>query len=115
MSSAGTKVIPFQAVQVQRSHRFHALLWGAYGLVAFAFIVLAFAAHTVAYFPLDLQAARAIQAIPVPWFHAMMMAVSWPGFPPQAPVFVGVVVLGYVLAHRRREGLFIAGSAIGSA
>jgi undecaprenyl-diphosphatase len=44
-----------------------------------------------------------------------MMAVSWPGFPPQAPVFVGVVVLGYVAARRRWEALYIAASGVGIA
>jgi undecaprenyl-diphosphatase len=115
MSAAGATVTRSEAGQVERSPWFRGLLWVAFGLLAIAFFVLALAAHTVAYFPLDLQAARAVQAIPAPWFHTLMMAVSWPGFPPQAPVFIGVVVLGCLLAHRRRQALYIAASGIGIA
>jgi undecaprenyl-diphosphatase len=44
-----------------------------------------------------------------------MVAVSWPGFPPQAPVFAAVIILGCFLSHRRREALYIAASGIGIA
>jgi membrane-associated phospholipid phosphatase len=87
----------------------------ALGLVIIAFVILALAARTTPYFPLDLTVARAVQSIPAPWFHSFMVAVSWPGFPPQAPVFAAVIILGCILAHRRREALYIAVSGIGIA
>ena len=115
MQSAGATVISAQAGKTQPSSRFHPLPWAAFGLAIVAFVVLALAAHNVPYFQLDLQAARAVQGIPAPWFHTFMMAVSWPGFPPQAPIFAGVVMLGYVVARRRWEALYIAVSGIGIA
>jgi undecaprenyl-diphosphatase len=115
MQTARATLIPSPAGETQPAPRFHPLRWGAFGLALVAFVVLALAAHSVPYFPFDLQAARAVQGLPAPWFHTAMMAVSWPGFPPQAPVFVGVVVLGYVAARRRWEALYIAASGVGIA
>ena len=114
MSSSRTVVSPTPASGLQRPAQLAVLPWIALGLLA-ALVVLGAAAHTTPYFPLDLQAARAVQAIPFPWFHTFMMAVSWIGFPPQAPILAGLVVLGYLVARRWREAGYIAASAIGIA
>jgi membrane-associated phospholipid phosphatase len=104
-----------QVEQTRRSPLFTMVVWLALALVIVAFAVLALAARVTPYFPLDLSVAQAVQSIPSPWFHSFMVAVSWPGFPPQAPVFAAVVILGCFLAHRRREALYIAASGIGIA
>src|SRR5437867_3411173 len=114
MSSSRTVVSPTPASRLKRPASLAMLPWVALGLLA-ALVVLGAAAHTTPYFPLDLQAARAVQAIPFPWFHAAMMAISWIGFPPQAPILAGLVVLGYLAARRWREAGYIAASAIGIA
>ena len=115
MSSAGTTVARTGAEPARPSPWSGVVGWSAYGLVALAFIVLAFAAHSVAYFPLDLQAARAVQGIPVHWFHSVMWAISWAGFFPQGPIFIGIIAVGYVVAHQRRAALYVAVSGVGEA
>ncbi len=112
MSSAGTTVARTAAEPARPSPWFGVVGWSAYGLVALAFIVLAFAAHNVPYFPLDLQTARAVQGIPAPWFHNVMWAISWAGFFPQGPIFIVIVAVGYVVAHQRRAALYLAVSGV---
>src|SRR5262249_62336376 len=114
MRSCRTFVAPMPAGHVKQPVTPVLLLWVAVGLLI-PFVALAAAAHTTPYFPLDLQAARAVQAIPLPWFHASMMALSWFGFPPQAPIFLGLVVLGFVLARRWRDAAYLAVSGAGIA
>jgi membrane-associated phospholipid phosphatase len=81
-------------------------------LVSVAFIGLAYTAHTVAYFPFDVNVTQAIQAVPMPWFHSLMVAVSWPGFPRQADIPVSIIAIGYYVAHRGREELYLVVSGI---
>ena len=87
----------------------------ALGLAIIAFVVLALAARTTPYFPLDLTVARAVQSIPAPWFHSFMVAVSWPGFPPQVYIFVVIVAIAFYAGHRRREAVYLVVSSVGIA
>ena len=80
-----------------------------------AFAALAYTAHSVPYFPIDLEIARAVQGVPAPWFHALMFAVSWPGFPPQVYIFVVIVAIAFYLGHRRREAVYLVVSSVGIA
>jgi len=52
-------------------------------IISTAFAVLTFLVKTTPSFPLDLQVTRGIQAINIPVFEGLMVAVSWPGFWPQ--------------------------------
>ena len=87
-------------------------VWIAVAIGGAAFIALAYTAHVVAYFPLDLALTRAIQGIPLPWFHALMVAVSWPGFPPQVYILVVLIAIGFYAAHRRREAWYLVASSV---
>ena len=80
-----------------------------------AFVALAVTAHYVPYFPIDLQAAQAVQGVAAPWFHTLMFAVSWPGFPPQVYILVVIVSIVLYVAHQRREAVYLLASAVGIA
>ncbi len=60
------------------------------------FVVLAFLAKTTAYFTFDVTITRAVQNFNVGGFSALMFALSWIGFPPQAWIIsVAVIVFLY--------------------
>ncbi len=91
-----------------------AMLYGA-GLAgaAIAFVVLAVLATTAAYFPFDLTITRALQAFHPVWFNAMMVALTWMGFSPQAYVIAALVFLLLVVCRQRWEALVGVISVIG--
>jgi membrane-associated phospholipid phosphatase len=64
-------------------------------LAVIAMAALAFAAHSVRYFDIDLSAARALQSIHAGAFDSAMRLVGAPGYPPQ--VYVEIVVLLVIL------------------
>ena len=90
-------------------------VWPVVVLLLAAFASLAYAAYRVPYFALDLQTTQAVQGIAFPWFHSLMVAVSWPGFPPQVYIFVVVVSIGFYATHQKREAVFLLVSAVGIA
>jgi len=61
---------------------FQAALIASLGL----FGVLAVLASGAAYFPIDLSITQALQGLRSPVFHALMVAVSWLGYMPQAVI-----------------------------
>jgi undecaprenyl-diphosphatase len=79
---------------------------GTYVLVALlvstavAFAALAFAAHGVPYFAIDLDLAQAVQSVRNPTLDVVAEWLAWPGFPPQSNVLFGALVL-LVLACRQ--------------
>lgn len=58
-----------------------------------AFALLAFAATSTPFFPLDLKVTKALQAIQSPVFLAAMNVISWPGFFPQSAVIPALIGL----------------------
>ena len=62
-------------------------------IISTAFAVLTFLVKTTPSFPLDLQVTRGIQAINIPVFEGLMVAVSWPGFWPQSGIITGLIIL----------------------
>lgn len=87
------------------------------GLFVFGVIVLvamSIAAHTLAYFPIDVPISRVAQAYHPSWLDTFTEAVSWTGFPPQSNVLFGVIVVGLVvLGHRWAAAVEIL-AALGS-
>ena len=62
-------------------------------IISTAFAVLTFLVKTTPSFPLDLQVTRGIQAINIPVFEGLMVAVSWQGFWPQSGIITGLIFL----------------------
>ncbi|MGI8419099.1 MAG: phosphatase PAP2 family protein [Candidatus Levyibacteriota bacterium] len=77
-----------------------------------AFIVLAFFAHTVSYFPIDLVITRAVQSFHPAWFDLLMKMTSFIGYPPQVDIFVVVVVIFMYLLGLRFESMVALCNAI---
>ncbi|HZY45537.1 MAG TPA: phosphatase PAP2 family protein [Anaerolineae bacterium] len=74
--------------------RYRATVFLTYLIVAVvAFIILAVLAKTVAYFTFDVTITHAIQGFNPGWFDALMRALTWIGFSPQA----WVITLGILL------------------
>ena len=94
-----------------RSWRFEVGLLVAIGLAA----LLTWLARTVAYFPLDVELTRDLQAIESPWLETILRAVAWIGFPPQSNVIFGAVVLALFLVRLRLESVMTFFAAAGSA
>jgi hypothetical protein len=92
-----------------------ALLWVTLFVLMAAFAALAYSAHVIPYFPVDLAITEAVQAVPAPWFHSLLVAVSWPGFPPQVYIFVVLVAILFYALHRRREALYLVAASVGIA
>lgn len=62
---------------------------------------MSFAAHNLAYFPVDVGISRYIQAFHPDWLNTVTDALSWTGFPPQSNVLFGVIVVVlFALGHR---------------
>ncbi len=60
-----------------------------YTVAAFiGLVALSIAVHFNPYFPIDLQAARAVQSIHAGWYDILMRIVGMPGYPPQVYVLV---------------------------
>lgn len=88
------------------TRRYRAIAFQAYVLsAAVVFVVLAFVAHTVAYFPIDLTITHAVQAEHGIVFDRLMYAVSWVGFLPQGAYLAAAVVVILALAGLRWEAV----------
>ena len=74
-------------------------------LAPIVFVVLAVMARRHDYFPFDVVITRGLQRVHHPIFDAVMYAISWLGFQPQATI-IGVLVMLVLLArgHRREAG-----------
>jgi membrane-associated phospholipid phosphatase len=113
MSSATTTTPPNSGInRVRQSLASTRLVWITIAVLVVAFAALAFAAHAVPYFPVDLTITQAIQGVPAPWFHALMVAVSWPGFPPQVYIAVVLVAILFYALHRRRAAVYLVASSV---
>jgi undecaprenyl-diphosphatase len=77
--------------------------------------IFAWLARTIAYFPLDVELTRAIQALENPGLQTYLQAVGWIGFPPQSNVIFGTVILALFLIGLRLESVMTLFAAAGSA
>lgn len=109
-----------KAIASVSAQRHRASLFQIYVLMASAaFIALAVAAHFVPYFPIDLTITREVQSYHGAVYDAVMRALSWVGFTPQAYLLGAALLVVMFLAGLRWEavGGVFAGlvSAIGTA
>lgn len=58
-----------------------------------ALVALSLAARATPYFSFDLPITQALQSIDAGWFTGLMMAVGFPGYPPQVYIWVALVTL----------------------
>jgi undecaprenyl-diphosphatase len=94
-----------------RSWRFEVVLLVLIVMAA----VLTWLAWTVAYFPLDVELTRNLQAIDSPWLESFLSAIGWIGFPPQSNVIFGAVIVAIFLIGFRLEAVMTLFAAAGSA
>jgi membrane-associated phospholipid phosphatase len=60
----------------------------------------------------DVTITRTVQSLTIPWVAALMVGVSWIGFPPQAPLLViGVAALFWLAGYRVEAGFAVAAAA----
>ncbi len=76
---------------------------GALALV----VVLSFAAHQIAYFPIDLTLTRTLQSFQTRALDAMASGVDWIGYLPQFVVIVALIALTFWITGWRREAVAI--------
>src|SRR5690349_17504780 len=77
------------------------------------FIILAVLAKTIAYFTFDVTITREIQEFHVWWFDALMRALTWIGFPPQAWVISAVIILFLYMSRLKWEAVVATASLMG--
>ncbi len=77
-------------------------------------VVMAFAAHSLAYFPGDIAISHVVQAASSDWLDRALGAVSWLGFPPQSDVLFGVIVVLLFISGARWAAVSAALAALGS-
>lgn len=106
-----------KAVIAPRSTRsFRASAFQVYVMVAsVVFVVLAFAAHSVPYFSMDLAITRALQSNQALAFDRLMFGVSWLGFFPQMVPLSGSLILAVALAGLRWEAVSLMFATISTA
>jgi membrane-associated phospholipid phosphatase len=78
------------------------------------FLILAVLASTVAYFTFDVTITRLVQTFNPGWFNALMVALSWIGFAPQAYVFTLIILLFLIASGLKWETVVALISVIGS-
>jgi membrane-associated phospholipid phosphatase len=92
----------------RRTRLFQAYVLGA----TIGFILLAFYANKIAYFPIDLLITRWVQTFHPVWFVTFMVLVSWPGYLPQALIIVIVLVSILFVFGFRWEAILSSGAAL---
>ncbi|MEO8391618.1 MAG: phosphatase PAP2 family protein [Chloroflexota bacterium] len=95
--------------------RYRASLFQTYLVGAvIIFLVLAFAAKTVAYFTFDVTITQEVQEIQMGWFAALMHILSWIGFSPQGLIISVLIFLFLWVSGLKWETIVSAVSLIGS-
>ncbi len=98
-----------QAIAPRPTRQWRARLFQGYLLAAtVAFAVLVVLASQFDYFPIDLRITRAVQEMQAGWFSALMVAVSYPGYAPQAYVIAAAVVALLFAVGLRWEAVMAA-------
>jgi undecaprenyl-diphosphatase len=106
-------IIGAGAVVSKPWRRYRADVFTGYLVIAVvAFIILAVLAKTVAYFTFDVTITRAVQEFNVGWFSALMYALSWIGFTPQADVISLLIILFLYASGLKWESVVSAVSLI---
>ncbi|MEJ2263702.1 MAG: phosphatase PAP2 family protein [Anaerolineales bacterium] len=96
------------------SHQFRKLLSLGGGTIGLGgYVALAFFASRIAYFPIDLAITRGFQTFHPAWFMALMEAVSWAGYPPQAVIVSGALIVAIWVISRHWEAVMSAATSIG--
>jgi membrane-associated phospholipid phosphatase len=96
-----------------RERRLRTVLFQVYLIGALSvFAILAVLASTTAYFPIDVTITQALQSLEAPWFEALMRAVSWLGYTPQATILTLFFAVLIFLLGYRWEGVMTLASAV---
>ena len=104
-----------EAVVTKPWRRYRASLFQTYLLGAvIIFVVLAFAAKTVAYFTFDVTITHEVQEIQSGVFAALMHGLSWLGFAPQGLILSVLIILFLWISGLKWETVVITLSLIGS-
>ena len=108
-------IVAAGAIVARPWRRYRAAVFQAYLIIAVVvFIILAVIAKTVAYFTFDVTITRAVQGIHAGWFDALMRALTWIGFPPQAWVITLGVLLFLYVSGLKWEAVLTFASVSGS-
>src|SRR5512143_3193601 len=103
------------AIVAKPWRRYRATVFLTYLIVAVVvFILLAVLAKTIAYFTFDVTITRALQTFHTGWFDALMGALSWIGFAPQAWVITLGILLFLYASGRKWETVVLLVSVLGS-
>lgn len=103
------------AVVAKPWRRYRATVFLGYMIGAVVvFLVLAVLAKTVAYFTFDVTVTHVVQTFNPGWFNALMFALSWIGFGPQAYVLTALVLLFLFASGLKWETIAALCSVIGS-
>ena len=95
-----------RAIAPVQAQRRRASLFQIYVLMASAaFIALAVAAHFVPYFPIDLTITREVQSYHGAVYDAVMRALTWVGFTPQAQLLGAALLVVMLLTGLRWEAV----------
>lgn len=95
-------------------HQFRKLFFlGAVVVGLAGYIALAFFASRVAYFPIDLTITRGFQTFHPDWFFVLMQVASWAGYPPQAVILSGVLIVMIWSIRRHWEAVISAATSLG--
>lgn len=83
-----------QETAPRRERSTRTILFQAYLIAAISvFALLAFAARTTAYWPIDVFITTNLQRDNAPWFNSLMRFISWFGYPPQSMLVVVILIL----------------------
>jgi undecaprenyl-diphosphatase len=103
------------AIAAKPWRRYRAAVFQTYLIGAVvAFIILAVLAKTVAYFTFDVTITRAVQEFNPGWFDALMRALTWIGFAPQAYGVTLLILLFLFASGLKWETLVALVSVLGS-
>jgi membrane-associated phospholipid phosphatase len=116
----GTETDPLKkldaaVIAARPTRHYRAALFQAYVLGAsVVFVVLAFAAHWIPYFPIDLTVTHMVQGDHGQGFDRLMYGVSWLGFFPQVAAVSAVVILALFFSGLRWEAVATLFASISS-
>ena len=103
------------AIVAKPWRRYRAAVFQTYLIGAVvAFVILAWLAKTVAYFTFDVTITRALQTYHWGWFDALMQALTWIGFSPQAWIITLAILLFLYASGLKWETMVAFVSVLGS-
>ena len=103
------------AIVAKPARHYRAWLFQGYLIVAvIVFVILAALAKTIAYFTFDITVTQAVQSFHPGWFDALMRALTWIGFPPQAWIISAAVIVLLFVSGLKWETVVVTVSLIAS-